>query len=84
VRVHWTAGLYGGGIDPVSLGFGAVDAASAREGVIEVLVSVEAGRRYIFGARNPSDGRVVFEVVDSQTDELIAGQRLHGIFAFQE
>lgn len=84
VRVHWTAGLYQGGIDPLSLGFGAVDAASAREGVIEVLVAVEAGRRYIFDARNPSDGRVVFEVVDAQTDELIAGQRLRGVFAFQE
>lgn len=84
VRVYWTAGLYGGGIDPVSIGFGAVDAASAREGVVEVLVAVKAGRRYIFDSRNPSDGRVAFEVVDARTDELIAGQRLRGVFAFQE
>ena len=62
----------------------AVNAATARDASVDIGVNVKPGRRYVFTASVTSRDMPTSELVDAETDELVAGHRRSGLLALEE
>lgn len=87
---HWIAlDVTWGALGPTSwlsvgiLPWFAINEATARHATADILVHVEAGKRYVLVARVSSEEEALYEITDAETGAHVAGQRLPGIFAFQ-